>query len=289
MFVTSEPAVVVAVCGGKIVYDEITSSCLVLDPIEQRWDENRMGSLTKPVSWGKAVQLENIGVFIFGLDSSKRYPVQGASEFLPAGTMQWQEGPPLPDKETYTHPCVVAITPTSFLLIPHKKNLNIREFDADLAGPTSSEGWLEEGGWPTPNFDRTVHCAKIDQKVILSGDSGAGLSGESFSTEILDLVTRRITTGSPMTPQRWSFQALSMYREGVEVALNLAGSFNNYFYYNYRKQPVGLSASLDLVEQWDAESSSWKLVDRLVERRCAFAAVALPRHYVCPASGSFVD
>ena len=150
---------VVAACGGKIVYDEITSSCLVLDPIEQRWDENRMGSLTKPVSWGKAVQLENIGVFIFGLDSSKRYPVQGASEFLAAGTMQWQEGPPLPDKETYTHPCVVAITPTSFLLIPHKKNLNIREFDAALAVQRAVKvGWKREAG---PHQTLTAQCIAL--------------------------------------------------------------------------------------------------------------------------------
>ena len=46
MFVTSEPNAVVAICGGYIHPPAYTASCLVLDPINQRWNESRMGSLT---------------------------------------------------------------------------------------------------------------------------------------------------------------------------------------------------------------------------------------------------
>ena len=42
-FLTSEPNPVIATCGGRH-----TTSCLVLDKSNQRWDETRMGNLTMP-------------------------------------------------------------------------------------------------------------------------------------------------------------------------------------------------------------------------------------------------
>merc|ERR1719350_1994002 len=46
-FVTSEPTALVATCGGYTEDGDNTDSCLVLDPINQQWDESRMGSLTR--------------------------------------------------------------------------------------------------------------------------------------------------------------------------------------------------------------------------------------------------
>ena len=137
---TSEPTALVATCGG---YAEggPTDSCLVLDPINQRWDESRMGSLKLRRTWGAAATLDHIGVFIVGGWSSKNVRT---SEFLAAGTMQWQEGPALPVRMTY--PCAVTISLTSFLVLPGTlSGTDIREFDAAIAGPTSIEGWREAG------------------------------------------------------------------------------------------------------------------------------------------------
>ena len=86
-FLTSEPNPVIATCGGSP-----TASCLVLDPINKLWDESRMGDLTMPRSYSAVATLNSVGVFFIGGDYGPE-----TSEFLPAGQMQWQEGPALPN------------------------------------------------------------------------------------------------------------------------------------------------------------------------------------------------
>jgi hypothetical protein len=256
-FVTSEPTSLVATCGGSTVYD-YTASCLVLDPINQRWDESRMGSLTMERSGSAAVTLDHIGVFIFGglLTNNGR-----TSEFLAAGQMQWQEGTALP---VIMHtPCSVPITPTTFLSI---YGTDIREFDAAIAGPTSSEGWREAGRWPALKTRRSYQpgCAKIGQKVIIAG----GYRGVTqSSTEVLDLVNMRITSGVKMaTPRKW-FHIATIVVGGEEKMFALAG--------------LDGSNRLNSVEEWVEESSTWKAADNLVEKRNSFGIVAAPRHLVC--------
>ena len=115
-FVTAEPTALVATCGGLNTQGNITASprgndtasCLVFDPINQRWDKSRMGNLTMPRAGGAVVQLNNIGVFIVG--GALTYN-RWTSDFLAAGTMDWQAGPTLPT--SMSSPCAVTITPTS--------------------------------------------------------------------------------------------------------------------------------------------------------------------------------
>merc|ERR550517_403895 len=147
-----------------------------------------MGDLTGARSYGAAATLNNIGVFIVGGGFTNK-----TSEFLPAGTMQWQVGPALP---VYMNsPCAVSITPTSFLAI---HGTDIREFNTAIAGPTSSEGWREAGHWPELKTSRINQpgCAKIGQKVIIAGGyNEEPLYRELKSTDILDLMDRRISSG----------------------------------------------------------------------------------------------
>ena len=164
-FVTSEPDALVANCGG-FAGSARTASCNVLDPVTQRWDESRMGSLTMERGYAAVARLNHIGVFIVG----GAYNNNGrTSEFLAAKTMHWQEGPALP--VAMTHPCAVTITQRSFLSI---QGTDIREFDAALAGPTSTEGWREAGRWPRLKTSREYNpgCAKVGQKVIIAGKRG---------------------------------------------------------------------------------------------------------------------
>ena len=190
MFVTSEPAVVVAACGGKIVYDEITSSCLVLDPIEQRWDENRMGSLTRGRWYGALTQLKDIGVYYIGGFDREGTGADRTSDFLASGSLQWQQGPALPVSMDNHNGgvCAVTISSTSFLTVVQNK---IHEFDSSIAGPTSNKGWRESTRWPTLKTSRSAQpgCARIGNKVIITG----GLNGRKLrSTEILDLTPFRL-------------------------------------------------------------------------------------------------
>ena len=137
------------------------------------------------------------------------------TEFLAAGSMQWQEGPALPVGMEY--PCAVRITPNSFLSI---HGTDIREFDAAIAGPTSSEGWREAGRWPALQTSRLHRpgCGKIGQKVIIAG--GSEILG---STEVLDLVNRRVTSGGEMAMPRRYTSPQSLSGERRNFLLLLAG------------------------------------------------------------------
>jgi len=272
-FVTSEPSAVVATCGGSISNDgRPTASCLVLDPVNKRWDETRMGNLTKGRYEGAAATLNNIGVFIVGgwwVSSSNIHtsnPLRRTTEFLAAGTMQWQEGPALP-VDMY-HPCAVEIGPTSFLSI---HGTDIREFDAAIAGPTSNEGWQEAGRWPALKTYRSGQpgCAKIGQKVIIAG--GKGRKGETLSsTEVLDLINRRITSGGEMAMPRRGFHIATVISGGEEKMFALAGDNDN-----------DSLPPLATMEEWVEESSTWKAADNLVQRRYVFDVVTAPAHLVC--------
>ena len=56
--VTSEPLALVATCGGKYKGNIKTTSCLVLDPFTQSWDESRMGDLTDTYNLAAAVTID---------------------------------------------------------------------------------------------------------------------------------------------------------------------------------------------------------------------------------------
>jgi len=259
-FVTSEPTALVATCGGRTENRPyLTDSCLVLDPINQRWDESRMGSLTMKRMYGAAVTLDHIGVFILGGQASNN---GRTSEFLAAGQMQWQRGPPLPVDMRY--PCSVEITPNSFLVI---HGTDIREFNAAIDGATSSKGWRDAGRWPALNtYRRSYHpgCAKIGQKVIIAGGH---YGGALRSTEVLDLVNRRISAAGEMETGRLMFHLATIFTPS-EIKIFALGGYDE-------------STYLNSVEEWVEESSSWKPADNLVEKRHAFGAVVAPKALVC--------
>jgi len=290
-FMTSEPGALIATCGG--VY---TASCLVLDQVNQRWEESRMGNLTMWRKYAAVARLNYIGVFLLGGQNGYYNKNQGTSEFLASGTMQWQEGPALPVDMAL--PCAVPISPSSFLVV---HGTDIREFDTSIAGPTASEGWLEAGRWPTLKASRSNQpgCAKIGRKVIIAG-GGEGLR----STEVLDIVNRQITSGGEMATPRRNFHVATIRSGGQKRLFALAGW-------------DGSSTRLASVEEWtghewiagsgeadtladnlvDNWGVNWannleailvahladNLADNLVVRRAAFGAVTVPRQLICPA------
>merc|ERR1719209_1946013 len=165
-------------------------------------------------------------------------------------------------------PCAVEITPTSFLSI---FGTDIREFDAAIAGPTSSEGWREAGRWPALKTYRHTGpgCAKIGQKVIIAG----GIDDDALSsTEVLDLVNRQISSGGEMATPRGYFHIATIVVGGEERIFALGGMSN-----------VG---TLKAVEEWVEESSTWKTADILVKERSEFGVVTAPKHLVCEAGES---
>ena len=188
---------------------------------------------------------------------------RSSSEFLAAGTMHLQEGPGLPVDMNY--PCAVSITPSSFLTIHGR---DIREFDAAVAKRTRREGWEDARKWPLLKTSRTYWpgCAKkIGGKVIIAG--GSGPRGALSSTEVLDLVSRRIRSGGEMARRRMWFHAGTIDNGGNEKVFALGG---------YEER------ALESVEEWNKESFTWKAADNLVERKESFAVLQVPRQLVFP-------
>ena len=159
----------------------------------------------------------------------------------------------------------MAISGTSFLAINEKE---IREFDASVAGPTSSQGWREEGWWP--KMETTSRwgpgCAKLGDKIIIAG----GYDGRTTTqtTEILDLTSRTISKGGNLVTPRYFFHMITIDNNGDSTTLALGG-------YD------GANA-LQSIEKWNPETETWSEVEeQLEEKRDVFGLVALPENLVC--------
>ena len=255
---TSDPTPLVATCGGSTTGS--TASCLVLDPVNQRWDESRMGNLTRQRHEGAVGVLKYIGVFFLGGAGSG---AETTSDFLATGSLQWTQGPALPESMGWF--CAVPITPTSFITI-HKDK--IHEFDAAIAGPTSDEGWRESGRWPTLKTSRinSPGCAKLGNKVIIAGGQNGGFLR---STEVLDIASHTITAGGDMASARSHFSLATIRNGGGHTLYAIAG--------------FGSSKEVNTVEEWVEESSTWKEAESLTRARRQFGVLRLPKETICPA------
>ena len=162
-------------------------------------------------------------------------------------------------------PCAVAISGTSFLAINGDE---IREFDTSVAGPTSSQGWREEGWWPKMETTRVYWpgCAKLGDKIIIAG--GYDGSTSTQTTEILDLTSRTISKGGNLVTPRIGFHMITIDNNGDSTTLALGGEDD----YNVFKS----------IEKWNPETETWSEVEeQLEEKRRAFGLVAAPRNLVC--------
>ena len=271
-FVTSDPTPLVATCGGNC--NKIESACYVLDLENQRWDENRMGSLTRGRWYGALAQLKDIGVYYIGGSDNEKTGADRTSDFLATGSLQWQPGPALPIMMQDF--CAVAISPTSFLTVFRNK---IHEFDASIAGPTSDQGWRQSTRWPTLKTSRWGQpgCAKIGSKVIITG----GSNGRKLrSTEILDLASRTLSIGGDMAWPRIHFKLATLKIGGRDTVLALGGLSAKPGI--ERALTFKDSMFIDTVEEWLEETSSWKEAESLSRKMRFYGLATLPAELICP-------
>jgi len=220
-----------------------------------------MGRLTTPRNNGVVVELNQGVLFLGGLYGSATSKT--TSDFLATGSLQWQQGPRLP--QAMSDFCAVPVSPTKFLTVNGDK---IHEFDAAIAGPTSEEGWRDSTLWPTLETWRDGHsCTKHGNKVILAG--GRNRDKEYLqSTLVLDITTRTISTGGPMASPRAWFNLATISRGGRDTTFALAG--------------YSPSGRLNSVEEWEEESSTWKAAGNLDTARTRFGVVTIPKNIICP-------
>ena len=164
-------------------------------------------------------------------------------------------------------PCAVQISQLSFLAIHGK---NIREYQVDVANPTSSSGWQEANKWPRLQTirKRKPGCAlTADNKVVIAGGFLRN-HGYLKSSEVLDLATRKITNGGDMTSPRSLFHLATITLDGDTNIFAISGS--NAF------------AFVD-VEEFRKETNSWTLAPTtLGEVRHGFGRVVVEVETICP-------
>jgi len=166
-------------------------------------------------------------------------------------------------------PCAVAISGTSFLAIYKRE---IREFDTSVAGPTSSQGWREEGWWPKMETGRIwwPGCAKLGDKVIIAGGREGYGTTALQTTEILDLTSRTISKGGNLVTPRRFFHMITFDNNGDSTTLALGG---------YNDDDNWLKS----IEKWNPETETWSEVEeQLEEEKSSFGLVAAPKNLVCP-------
>ena len=273
LFMTTGSSPVVASCGGyQYRYKTSTSksmrvdSCVVWDSDKQRWDEQMMSPLPEKRGYHSVVTLENIGVYIIGGVGGHglagiRIKNKYTSDFLPANTLKWTEGPNLPkDVSSSQRGCAVPVSATSFIYINKRA---IREYKIyDIAKPTSSQGWVDRNRWPAFSTSNWLGCARTGSYVLI-----ADKVGKQTSTTILDIATRKTRPGgNSVTPQL--FHLASLTTGGLTKTFALGGRDGRRF--------------TSSVEEWDEDSLKWKPAGNLKQAKGAFAATTVPLSVVCP-------
>ena len=264
LFTTPEPNSIIAACGGWYG-SYYGASCLVLDVENKRWDENIMGPLTMTRGYSAVVTLKNIGNYLIGgVCGGCGSNIKGTTDFLAQGSQQWVAGPTMP--VDMNHPCTVVINERNFLAIYGN---DIREYEVNIANPTSDNGWQQGTKWPQLQTHRIYWhgCIKIGKKVIVSG--GYSNYGNALSsTEVLDLETRKIEYAGDLATPREFFQMVKIITVGLERFLAMGG-------YD--------GSALDSVEEFDVDTLTWKPASpaKLLEARYFYAAIALQRSLVC--------
>ena len=152
-------------------------------------------------------------------------------------------------------PCAVRITQLSFLVI---HNHDIREYQVDIADPTSLLGWQSANKWPRLQSRRTRNpgCSVINNQVVIAG----GWSGSDLrTTEVVNISTRSITSSGDMKSPRAYLQ----------MATNtLAGSSTVFAFGGWLGGPT-----LDSVEMFHASNNSWTLApSKMQQGRAMFGA-----------------
>ena len=260
----------VTLCGGRVESGDslsTTSSCLVLDVENQRWEKNVIGDLTKSRTYPAAVSVENVGTYLIGGSGSSG--TTSSTDFLAHGLTEWKAGPDLPVSIWY--PCAVQISHLSFLVI---HGSDIREYQVDVANPTSSSGWQEANKWPSLQTWRGYHpgCTlTADNKVVIAGGHSGGNSGTFLkSSEVLDLATRKVTNGGDMTSPKGYFHLATITLGGATKIFAIGGD-------------SGSSHVNSVAEEFHIANNSWTMAPTtLAEEKGFFGQVVIQLERVCP-------
>ena len=178
-----------------------TAQCWVLNMGRRRWETGVVSQLRMPRYAASVVSLP-VGTYVLGGGGMVKTNQSTTSDFLPAGSTSWTQGPDLPTSTwSWVDFCAVSISSTRFLAIV---GIEIREFDLGQTSgdPTSSSGWLGPDTWPNllGKWRRSFGCGVANNKLIVAGPD--------ITTEIVDIDTKTTRRGPDMLERRKWFQLL---------------------------------------------------------------------------------
>ena len=102
-------------------------------------------------------------------------------------------------------------------------------------------------------------------------------NGRLRSTDVLDITSRTLSSAGEMTSTRLS-HALVAIRSGEQRKLFALGGIGETGTYIHGQRAL----TIDTVEEWVEETSTWKEAESLSRATRFFGAVALPKESVCP-------
>ena len=228
------------------------------------WNENKMSSLLQPRRYHSVVTLEKIGVYVLG--GLNEDGPQTISEFLPANSFQWTQGPSLPSADNYG--CAISISATSFIYI---NNGVIREYEIDIENPTTSGGWLEENRWPVLSSRTGQGCARTEKYILIAGGLGDAPDAPLSSTMVLDIATRQVQLEENLATPRNFVQLATITTGGITRTFALGGALGA-----YANVPF-----ISNVEEWDEDGNHWKPSADLKHPRGSLSASTVPLRLVC--------
>ena len=250
------------VCGGKTKEHTPTNNCILLAPSDQLWEKTKVGDTRGQRMHAQVLKLSH-GTFLLGSSSEDENTEHLlTSEFLPDTNSTWQEGPSLPTAAIGG--CAVTLSDHQFLVISF---FGIREFDTDIDGPSSSNGWLPATTWPAMKEKRAnPACASIGYVVVVAGGTKNKLP--TSKTEIIDVLTRTVREGPEMQVPRAMFSLITVGEGAARRVLALGGSSS--------------AGNIDSVEEFTLAGSKWKKQAlSFASKRAAYGASVIPHEFAC--------
>ena len=114
--------------------------------------------------------------------------------------------------------------------------------------------------------------------MVIAGGTWAGADEGFRSTEVLDLDSREITAGEPMTTPRYWFHLATIRQGGREKVLAVGG-------HDGSVDGHDISTYENTVEELvvEEEGATWRKADSILEeRRSYYGAVVVPEQFICP-------
>ena len=178
-----------------------------------------------------------------------------ASSFLPADSLTWVAGPPLP----IPLQCVAKMSDSSFLVVGGDNRRSVREYNTGNTNATATRfwGWEPESTWPSLETGRfSPACLILDGQMVVAG------GWASPTIETINLATKAVTRVKDMKQPRIFFQLAAFGEEGYMRLLALAGESE--------------LTKLASVEWFEEESGIWhEAAGELATARSHVGAVAV--------------